>query len=238
MLEERKKAGENLGFDPTTWPARSALDQPDRRPGHAVRRPPAARPVRRLQQPALRWRSSAAPSATPARAAPPTSTSPSHTPNDARQRREWEKEHDWEPIHDWDFPMLSSRFVESSCLKCHHQVTDLIRHGSKEEAPKLLRGLQPRPRTAASAATRSPASRAAGRSAPTCGWSRRRPLDWLTPPSRSGPRPTRQPAGRPAQGRPQPAPPRREDQRGVDAQVDQLAARASGPTPRCRTSTT
>jgi mono/diheme cytochrome c family protein len=36
--------------------------------------------------------------------------------------------------------MLSSRFVESSCIKCHHEVTDLIRHGSKEEAPKLLRG--------------------------------------------------------------------------------------------------
>ena len=36
--------------------------------------------------------------------------------------------------------MLPSRFVESSCLKCHHEVTDLVREGSKEEAPKLLRG--------------------------------------------------------------------------------------------------
>src|SRR5262249_53050262 len=39
-----------------------------------------------------------------------------------------------------DYPMLSKRFVEPSCLKCHHQVTDLIRNGVKEEAPKLLRG--------------------------------------------------------------------------------------------------
>ena len=36
--------------------------------------------------------------------------------------------------------MLSNRFVESTCLKCHYQVTDLVRDGSKEEAPKLLRG--------------------------------------------------------------------------------------------------
>ena len=36
--------------------------------------------------------------------------------------------------------MLPQRFVESGCLKCHHQVTDLIRDGSKVEAPKLLRG--------------------------------------------------------------------------------------------------
>ena len=32
------------------------------------------------------------------------------------------------------------RFVESSCLKCHHQVTDLISSDNRNEAPKLLRG--------------------------------------------------------------------------------------------------
>jgi cytochrome c2 len=63
-----------------------------------------------------------------------------HTPNDGAQKGLWQKEHDWEPTHDWEFPMLPARFVESSCLKCHHQVTDLIRQGSKEEAPKLLKG--------------------------------------------------------------------------------------------------
>ena len=36
--------------------------------------------------------------------------------------------------------MHMSRFVEASCLQCHHQVTDLIRYGTKEEAPKLLKG--------------------------------------------------------------------------------------------------
>jgi mono/diheme cytochrome c family protein len=64
----------------------------------------------------------------------------SHTPDTAAQKEEWQKEHGWASSHFWDFPMLSKRFVESSCLKCHHEVTDLITHGSKEEAPKLLRG--------------------------------------------------------------------------------------------------
>jgi mono/diheme cytochrome c family protein len=63
-----------------------------------------------------------------------------HTPNSLKEREEWTKEHSWSSIHFWDYPMLPKRFVESGCLKCHHQVTDLIRHGNREEAPKLLRG--------------------------------------------------------------------------------------------------
>jgi mono/diheme cytochrome c family protein len=63
-----------------------------------------------------------------------------HTPNDAPQKADWINEHDWVTSHFWDFPMLPKRFVESGCLKCHHQVTDLVRYGSKEEAPKLIRG--------------------------------------------------------------------------------------------------
>jgi mono/diheme cytochrome c family protein len=63
-----------------------------------------------------------------------------HTPNSAHQREEWERAHEWEIGEFWDYPMLARRFTESSCLKCHHQVTDLIRYGSKEDAPKLLRG--------------------------------------------------------------------------------------------------
>jgi cbb3-type cytochrome oxidase cytochrome c subunit len=52
--------------------------------------------------------------------------------------------HNWHPdLHPdymWDFPMVPGRFLESSCLKCHHQVTDLIRTDGREEAPKLLKG--------------------------------------------------------------------------------------------------
>jgi mono/diheme cytochrome c family protein len=65
----------------------------------------------------------------------------SHTPNNAHDERRWREAHDWAPNHDWEFPMLPNRFVESSCLKCHHQVTDLISSdGNHSEAPKLLRG--------------------------------------------------------------------------------------------------
>jgi mono/diheme cytochrome c family protein len=63
-----------------------------------------------------------------------------HTPNDAATLKQWQKEHDWESQHMWDFPMLPQRFIESSCLKCHHQVTDLYSDGNKTEAPKLLKG--------------------------------------------------------------------------------------------------
>ncbi|MCI0457151.1 MAG: c-type cytochrome [Gemmataceae bacterium] len=64
----------------------------------------------------------------------------SHTPNTPAQQQQWQKEHGWGSVHHWDFPMSPRRFVESSCLKCHHQVTDLITDGNKHEAPKLLRG--------------------------------------------------------------------------------------------------
>src|SRR6266545_12107 len=64
----------------------------------------------------------------------------SHTPNDSKQLKEWKKNLGWESIHFWDFPMLPKRFVEASCLKCHHQVTDLITSGNRQEAPKLFRG--------------------------------------------------------------------------------------------------
>jgi mono/diheme cytochrome c family protein/cbb3-type cytochrome oxidase cytochrome c subunit len=63
-----------------------------------------------------------------------------HTPNVAKQREHWIDKHDWEPQHMWDFPMLPQRFIESSCLKCHHEVTDLISSNNRVEAPKVLRG--------------------------------------------------------------------------------------------------
>jgi mono/diheme cytochrome c family protein len=69
----------------------------------------------------------------------------SHSPDDETQKKLWQKApsaggHDWTSNHYWDYPMHPKRFTESSCLQCHHQVTDLVRYGNKEEAPKLLRG--------------------------------------------------------------------------------------------------
>ncbi|HEV3115531.1 MAG TPA: c-type cytochrome, partial [Gemmataceae bacterium] len=63
-----------------------------------------------------------------------------HAPNTPEQREEWINKLGWERNHFWDYPMLPKRFIESTCLKCHHQVTDLIRNGSMEEAPRLIKG--------------------------------------------------------------------------------------------------
>jgi mono/diheme cytochrome c family protein len=64
----------------------------------------------------------------------------SHTPNDSKAEERWRDDHGWKANHDWEFPMKPRRFREAECLKCHHQVTDLIREGNKIEAPKLVRG--------------------------------------------------------------------------------------------------
>src|SRR5262249_49866334 len=55
----------------------------------------------------------------------PPFTLASHTPDTLEQAEEWHKEHGWHSFHFWDFPMLKKRFVESSCLKCHSEVTDV-----------------------------------------------------------------------------------------------------------------
>jgi cbb3-type cytochrome oxidase cytochrome c subunit len=60
----------------------------------------------------------------------------SHTPNDLHQREEWAAKNNWEHIHFWDEPMRPKRFIESSCLKCHHQVTDV------PQAKKLQAGYE------------------------------------------------------------------------------------------------
>jgi mono/diheme cytochrome c family protein len=64
----------------------------------------------------------------------------SHYPNSSPQKKDWKEKYDWKTNHYWDFPMIASRFVESSCVKCHHEITDLIRYGNQVEAPKLVKG--------------------------------------------------------------------------------------------------
>ncbi len=66
----------------------------------------------------------------------------SHSPNTGDERRRWRDEHDWYRNEHWDFPMLAGRFAESSCLQCHHEVTDLepTERFRDAPAPKLLAG--------------------------------------------------------------------------------------------------
>jgi cytochrome c551/c552 len=66
----------------------------------------------------------------------------SHTPNDARQQNKWAQDLGWFDNHHWIFPMRPSRFVESNCLKCHHQKGPLepSERFPQPPAPTLVEG--------------------------------------------------------------------------------------------------
>ncbi len=66
----------------------------------------------------------------------------SHTPNDPNEADDWYYEHGWFDNHHWIFPMQPERFVESGCLKCHHDVTELepSERFPQPPAPKLMTG--------------------------------------------------------------------------------------------------
>jgi cytochrome c551/c552 len=66
-----------------------------------------------------------------------------HTPRDPAQAKEWEEKYGWHSNHFWEYPMQQSQFVESSCLKCHHNVVELgvnAKHGAT--APKVFAGYE------------------------------------------------------------------------------------------------
>lgn len=66
----------------------------------------------------------------------------SHTPDNASQHDKWISEYEWFDNHHWIFPMKPSRFVESNCMKCHHEKAGLERSERFPEppAPKLVKG--------------------------------------------------------------------------------------------------
>ncbi|MCC7474549.1 MAG: c-type cytochrome [Pirellulales bacterium] len=68
----------------------------------------------------------------------------SHTPNDPHQALDWTRNHGWFNNHHWIFPMTPDRFIESNCLKCHHEVVDLMPSERFPEppAPKLVKGYE------------------------------------------------------------------------------------------------
>lgn len=66
----------------------------------------------------------------------------SHTPNDPHEAARWRRDHGWFANHHWIFPMYPERFAESTCLKCHHDVTELEPSSRFPEppAPKVVKG--------------------------------------------------------------------------------------------------
>ena len=66
----------------------------------------------------------------------------SHTPNSPHEMDKWEKDHGWFSNHHWIFPMRPERFLESACLKCHFEITELepSERFPDPPAPKLMAG--------------------------------------------------------------------------------------------------
>lgn len=66
----------------------------------------------------------------------------SHTPNDPHQAIDWSHKYGWFDNHHWIFPMTPERFIESNCLKCHHDVVELepSERFPEPPAPKLVAG--------------------------------------------------------------------------------------------------
>ncbi len=61
-----------------------------------------------------------------------------HRASDEEEGERWHEERHWHKQHYWDYPMLSSEYVEASCVQCHKSSMDLI----AKEAPKLAQGYQ------------------------------------------------------------------------------------------------
>ncbi len=66
----------------------------------------------------------------------------SHTPDNPKEAHQWSKKHGWFDNHHWIFPMTPDRFIESNCLKCHHEVAELepSERFPEPPAPKLVKG--------------------------------------------------------------------------------------------------
>ena len=61
-----------------------------------------------------------------------------HRPTDEAEGERWADEHHWHKEHYWDYPMLSSEYVQASCVQCHKDSMELI----AEDAPRVSEGYQ------------------------------------------------------------------------------------------------
>ncbi|HEV2969676.1 MAG TPA: hypothetical protein VGY55_06775 [Pirellulales bacterium] len=68
----------------------------------------------------------------------------SHTPDNLDQAEIWGRQHQWFNNENWTYPMYPHRFMESTCLKCHHEVVELERSREFPDppAPKLVAGYE------------------------------------------------------------------------------------------------
>ncbi|MEZ6033406.1 MAG: c-type cytochrome [Planctomycetaceae bacterium] len=66
-----------------------------------------------------------------------------HTPNNPQIADEWHEAYGYHANHFWEYPMQPSRFAESTCIKCHHGMTELgVNPEFGASAPKAFKGWQ------------------------------------------------------------------------------------------------
>ena len=66
-----------------------------------------------------------------------------HYPDNPHEHEEWEEKYGFATNHFWEYPMNPTRFLESSCIKCHHNVEELGVHPEfGASAPKVHRGYE------------------------------------------------------------------------------------------------
>lgn len=64
-----------------------------------------------------------------------------HTPADPAVAQTWAELYGWHSNHFWEAPMHPEQFIESSCLKCHHDVVELGENPVfGATAPKVFQG--------------------------------------------------------------------------------------------------
>jgi len=66
-----------------------------------------------------------------------------HTPDNPQIADEWHAEYGYHANHFWEYPMQPTRFAESTCIKCHHGMTELgVNPKFGASAPKAFKGYQ------------------------------------------------------------------------------------------------
>jgi hypothetical protein len=142
-----------------------------------------------------------------------------HTPNDPEQKR---VDHEVRLVRQslLGFSDASKQLSESGCLQCHHQVTDTIRYGNKEEARSCSRATTWCEYGCFGCHEISGVK--GGRwVGPDMRLEDGIPLEEKPAFDRARRRPIRRARRARCQGRPEPVSPRREDQRPLAGQVDQ-----------------
>ncbi|MBC7968058.1 MAG: c-type cytochrome, partial [Fuerstia sp.] len=66
-----------------------------------------------------------------------------HTPDNPHLADVWHEDYGYHANHFWEYPMQPNRFAESTCIKCHHGMTELgVNPKFGASAPKAFKGFQ------------------------------------------------------------------------------------------------